>query len=83
MLTLPPGPRGIVHKLSVLVLPWLFVALLVGAYLELLLPRIHQGGAMGVVIALLAIVPLGSFAMAAVTLSRDVVTNRWPDDASN
>ena len=66
------------QRLGVLVAPWLFVVLFAALWLGVLLPRAQSGHAALVCVSLLAGLALVSFAIAAVTFSRDVLAGRWP-----
>ena len=61
-----------------LLVPWLFVVLLAGAYAILLWPRVIEGQVLGACFGVFLAIVLASFIVAAVTFSRDVVTGRWP-----
>jgi hypothetical protein len=66
-----------VQRLGVLAVPWIFVAVYAALYLALLLPRVQYGG-LAVLVAVVAAAVWCSFAVAAVTFSRDVLAGRWP-----
>ena len=67
-----------VQRVGVLVAPWAFVLVFAVVWFGVLLPRAMEGHAVLACIAVLATVALVSFALAAVTFSRDVLSGRWP-----
>jgi hypothetical protein len=79
---LPQHPGGAVsvgRKLSVLLVPWGFLALFGAAYVLLLLPRLLDGHLAALCVGAFVTLVFGSFCAAAITFSRDVLTNRWPE----
>jgi hypothetical protein len=66
------------QRIGVLVAPWTFVSVFAAVWLGVLVPRALDGHAALICISLLAGVALASFAIAAVTFSRDVLSGRWP-----
>jgi hypothetical protein len=64
------------RKLAVLALPWLFLGLFAFMFLTFLAPRIREGHALAVCVGVFALLVFGSFLVAAVTFSRDVLAGR-------
>jgi hypothetical protein len=71
-----PISRG--ERFGVLLVPWTFIALFCGLYVELLLPRVREGHLLAVCVGVFTAFVLVVFVVAAVTFSRDVLTGRWP-----
>jgi hypothetical protein len=66
---------------SVLALPWLFVALFAWLVVTFLLPRVLEGQVLAIIFGVLVVSALTSFTFAAVTFSRDVLVGRYPSQA--
>jgi hypothetical protein len=66
------------QRIGVLVAPWLFVGVLAAFWLGVLVPRAFEGHVALICLNLLVASALVSFVLAAVTLSRDVLSGRWP-----
>lgn len=66
------------RRLAVLLVPWVFLVVFAFMYLTFLWPKVSAGGfAAGCFGAVMALVFV-SFAVAAVTFSRDVLSGRYP-----
>ena len=66
---------------SVLALPWVFVALFAWLVITFLLPRVLDGQVLAIILGVLVVMAFTSFTIAAVTFSRDVVAGRYPTQA--
>ena len=66
---------------SVLALPWVFVALFAWLVINFLLPRVLDGQVLAIILGVLVVMAFTSFTIAAVTFSRDVVAGRYPSQA--
>ncbi|HLZ30175.1 MAG TPA: hypothetical protein VKV73_22865 [Chloroflexota bacterium] len=74
----PRAPISRVERLGVLLVPWAFIALFCGLYLEFLVPRVRDGHLLAVGVGVFVTFVLIVCFTAAVTFSRDVLTGRWP-----
>jgi hypothetical protein len=59
--------------------PWVFLALFATIYILLALPRILDGHLLAICVGAFAALVFVVFFVAALTFSRDVVLNRWPE----
>jgi hypothetical protein len=66
------------ERLGVLLVPWTFIVLFDGLYVEFLLPRVREGHAIAIVLGVFVTFVLIVSIVAAITFSRDVLTGRWP-----
>ena len=73
-----PRPLGGARKLAVLLLPWLFLAVFLALYTQLVLPHARAGNLLAVCFAGLGALVFISFSLAAVTFSRDVLRVTYP-----
>jgi hypothetical protein len=58
--------------------PWLFLIAFAALYIVLALPRVREGQPLAVCLGAFVALVFVVFLVAAVTFSRDVVTDRWP-----
>ncbi len=66
------------RKLSVLLVPWVFLGVFAYLYTTFLLPQARSGHLLAVCFSLFVALVFVSFATAAVTFSRDVLAGRYP-----
>ena len=66
------------RKITAVVVPWLFLALYATLYVTLALPRILSGNLVALCLGALIAFVFCVFVVAALTFSRDVLTDRWP-----
>jgi hypothetical protein len=66
------------RRLAALLVPWVFLAVFAFMYLTFLWPRVSAGGLLPTCFGLLIGLVFVSFAVAAVTFSRDVLSGRYP-----
>ena len=59
-------------------MPWLFLVAFATLYIVLALPRVREGQPLAVCLGAFVALVFVVFLVAAVTFSRDVVTDRWP-----
>jgi hypothetical protein len=71
--TLTPG-----RKLATLLVPWAFLIVFGVLYVLVLLPRVRDGAWLAICVGAFVALVFLSFLAAAVTFSRDVLTDRWP-----
>ena len=64
--------------MAALVVPWAFLAVFAFLYLTFLWPKISAGGLVPVCFGAVVGLVFVSFAVAAVTFSRDVLSGRYP-----
>jgi hypothetical protein len=62
-----------------LAVPWVFLCAFATLYALLLLPRMRDGAVVALCLGAFVALVFVSFAAAAVTFSRDVVSGRWPE----
>ncbi len=67
------------RKAAVLLVPWGFLAFFATVYALVVLPRVRDGQVVAVCIGGLAALVFVSFVVAAITFSRDVLLDRWPE----
>jgi hypothetical protein len=67
-----------IRKLAVLLLPWAFLATFAELCMTLLWPQVRGGHLPAICLSLFVALAFVSFAAAALTFSRDVVTGRYP-----
>jgi hypothetical protein len=68
-----------VRKVGVLLVPWGFLVVFAMVYAAVVVPRLRDGQLVAMCIGGVAALVFVSFAVAAVTFSRDVVSGRWPE----
>jgi hypothetical protein len=68
-----------VHKIGVLVVPWLFVGVFATLYALFLLPRMSEGHLVTLCMGSFVALVFASFFVAAITFSLDVLSGRWPE----
>jgi voltage-gated potassium channel Kch len=59
--------------------PWVFLAVFAALYLWLAVPRLRDGHPLAICVGAFVGLAFIVFLVAAVTFSRDVVLNRWPE----
>jgi hypothetical protein len=67
------------RKLAAVAVPWVFLALFAAIYLTVALPRVLEGHPLAICLGAFVALVFVVFTVAAITFSRDVVLNRWPD----
>jgi Na+/proline symporter len=67
------------RKVGVLLVPWGFLCVFAALYLGLLWPRLREGQLAALCIGGFAALVFVSFVVAAVTFSRDVLLDHWPE----
>jgi hypothetical protein len=66
-------------KIAVLTVPWAFLCAFGALYVLVLLPRMREGALAALCLGGFVALVFVSFACAAITFSRDVLTGRWPE----
>jgi hypothetical protein len=66
------------EKVSVVLVPWLFLFLFAALYVLFVLPRMYEGAWAALCLGAFVALVFVSFCVAAVTFSRDVLSGRWP-----
>ena len=69
---------GAGQKLALLVLPWLFLIVFAYLYLTVLLPRALAGHLLSLCLGAFVAMVFVTFAVAALTFSRDVLSGKYP-----
>lgn len=67
------------RKVEVLLVPWGFLVVFAVVYAIVVVPRLREGQVLAMCIGGVAALVFVSFVVAAVTFSRDVVLDRWPE----
>jgi hypothetical protein len=67
------------RKLVAVAVPWLFLILFAAIYVTVALPRVLEGHALAICLGAFVALVFVVFTVAAITFSRDVVLNRWPE----
>ena len=70
---------GPLRKIGVLLVPWGFLCAFAALYVTLVVPRLREGQLAALCIGGLAALVFISFVVSAITFSRDVLLDRWPD----
>lgn len=70
--------QPLMRKAVALAVPWLFLIAFAALYVLLALPRVRDGQPLAVCLGAFVALVFTVFFVAAITFSRDVVTNRWP-----
>jgi hypothetical protein len=73
---------GALRKVGVLLVPWAFLCAFAALYIGLLVPRVRDGQLAALCIGGFAALVFVSFFVAAITFSRDVLLDRWPEHAA-
>jgi hypothetical protein len=73
---------GPLKKLAVLLVPWGFLLIFAIIYAFLVLPRLREGQLAALCLGGIAALVFTCFFVAAITFSRDVVSDRWPELAA-
>lgn len=60
-------------------LPWVFLVVFASLYILLALPRVRDGHPLAICLGAFVALVFAVFFVAAITFSRDVVLNRWPE----
>jgi len=66
------------RKVVAVAVPWVFLVVFAVVYALLALPRVMQGDAAAICIGAFIALVFVVFFVAAITFSRDILTNRWP-----
>ena len=83
-----PGPRrrrggrlsiSLGKKVVAIALPWVFLIVFASLYILLALPRVRDGHPLAICLGAFVALVFTVFFVAAITFSRDVVLNRWPE----
>jgi hypothetical protein len=67
------------RKIVAVAVPWVFLALFAAIYLTVALPRVLEGHVVAICVGAFVALVFVVFTVAAITFSRDVVLNRWPE----
>ena len=67
------------RKITAVAVPWVFVALFALLYALFVLPRVRDGAVLAVCVGAFIALVFVIFLVAAITFSRDVLLNRWPE----
>jgi voltage-gated potassium channel Kch len=59
--------------------PWVFLAAFAALYIALALPRVRDGHPLAICLGAFVALVFAVFFVAAITFSRDVVLDRWPE----
>ena len=70
---------GPLRKLGVLLVPWGFLCVFATIYVGIVLPRLREGQLAALCVGGVAALVFVSFVVAAITFSRDVLIDRWPE----
>ena len=70
------------HKVGVLLVPWGFLVVFAVVYAAVVLPRLRDGQLATMCIGGFVALVFVSFFVAAITFSRDVLLDRWPEHAT-
>jgi hypothetical protein len=73
------GSIGIGKKLVAVAVPWLFLIVFAGLYVTLALPRVRDGHPLAICVGAFVALVFVVFFVAAITFSRDVILDRWPE----
>ncbi len=73
---------GPLKKLAVLLVPWSFLLIFAAIYAFLVLPRLREGQLAALCLGGIAALVFTCFFVAAITFSRDVVLDRWPEPSA-
>jgi hypothetical protein len=73
---------GPLRKLAVLLVPWGFLCAFAAVYVALVVPRLREGQLAALCLGGVAALVFVCFFVAAITFSRDVVLNRWPESSA-
>ncbi|MBV9579609.1 MAG: hypothetical protein JO057_13555 [Chloroflexi bacterium] len=70
-------PAG--RKVAAILVPWVFLAAFATMYVAFVLPRLRDGQLVAVCVGAFISMVLVVFVVAAITFSRDVLLDRWPE----
>jgi hypothetical protein len=70
---------GALRKVVAVAVPWVFLAVFATLYLTLALPRVRDGHPLAICVGAFVALVFVVFFVAAITFSRDVVLDRWPE----
>jgi len=70
------------RKVGVLLVPWGFLCVFAALYVALVVPRLREGQLAAFCIGGFAALVFVCFFVAALTFSRDVLLDRWPEHAT-
>ena len=66
------------RKAVAVAVPWVFLVAFATLYIVLALPRVREGQPLALCLGAFVALVFVVFLVAAVTFSRDVLSNRWP-----
>lgn len=69
---------GPTRKVVAVAVPWAFLAAFATLYVLFALPRVRDGQLLAVILGTCIALVFVVFTVAAITFTRDVITNRWP-----
>ena len=67
------------RKAGTLLVPWAFLGVFAVIYADLVVPRLREGQLAALCLGGVAALVFACFFVAAITFSRDVVVDRWPE----
>jgi ABC-type protease/lipase transport system fused ATPase/permease subunit len=67
------------RKIVAIAVPWVFLALFAAIYMLVAVPRVLEGHVLAMCVGAFVALVFVVFFVAAITFSRDVVLNRWPE----
>jgi len=70
---------GTLRKIVAVAVPWVFLIVFAILYVTLALPRVRDGHPLAICLGAFVALVFVVFFVAAITFSRDVVLNRWPE----
>jgi hypothetical protein len=70
---------GPLRKLAAVLVPWGFLCVFAALYFAVVVPRLREGQLVALCLGGVAALVFVSFAVAAITFSRDVLADRWPE----
>ncbi|HEY2595567.1 MAG TPA: hypothetical protein VGK33_16870 [Chloroflexota bacterium] len=73
------GSVGVGKKLVAITVPWVFLLVFAGLYVSLALPRVRDGHPLAICVGAFVALVFVVFFVAAITFSRDVILDRWPE----
>jgi hypothetical protein len=75
----PTGEVSAGRKVAAILVPWIFLAAFASLYVLLVLPRARDGQFVALCVGAFVALVFVVFLVAAVTFSRDVLLDRWPE----
>jgi hypothetical protein len=67
------------RKAAAIAVPWTFLAAFAALYVLFALPRVRDGQLVAICVGAFVAMVFVVFLVAAITFSRDVLLNRWPE----